>query len=240
MRYLHFGSPWVQGAMEVHRPEYLVLEYTQQMMAWKLFMQLGQDDCVANLGLGAGAVARYLLAHTPAVVDTVERNPQVTAACQMWFGLPDTERCIIVHDDAANWVQQADRQGRYRLLLADLYDANAQGPVCDSLDFYRGCHDVLTPNGLVAINLFGNHPSFEHNVRTIRQAFADNIVVLPAALAGNRIALGFRKDTLRGVTTADVMQQAGRLAKQFGYPAQEWARSCLQQLRARDPAPEMR
>ena len=32
-RYLHFGSPWIQGAMKVGRPFELVLEYPRQMMA---------------------------------------------------------------------------------------------------------------------------------------------------------------------------------------------------------------
>ena len=36
-RYLHFGSPWIQGAMKVRRPYELVLEYPRQMMAVGLF-----------------------------------------------------------------------------------------------------------------------------------------------------------------------------------------------------------
>lgn len=239
VRYLHFGSPWVQGAMQLRRPDYLMLEYTRQMMAWKLFAELNHKDLVANLGLGAGALVRHLLAHTPAVVETVERNPQVTAACELWFGLPDTDRCIVVHEDAADWVQRLDRQNRYRLLLVDLYDANAQGPVCDSPEFYQGCHDVLTEDGLMVVNLFGNHPSFERNLFTIKDAFADRAVVLPASRAGNRIVLAFRTSTLRGITTADVLERADRLAKQFGYPAHEWARSSLQQLRPGDSASDI-
>ncbi len=32
VRYLHFGSPWVQGAMRIARPWSLELEYTRDMM----------------------------------------------------------------------------------------------------------------------------------------------------------------------------------------------------------------
>lgn len=37
IRYLHFGTEWVQGAMLIRDPARLVLEYTAQMMAWLLF-----------------------------------------------------------------------------------------------------------------------------------------------------------------------------------------------------------
>ena len=32
VRYLHFGSAWIQGAMRIARPWALELEYTRQMM----------------------------------------------------------------------------------------------------------------------------------------------------------------------------------------------------------------
>ena len=39
IRYLHFGSPWVQGAMDIKRPDRLVLSYVEDMMAWLLFLE---------------------------------------------------------------------------------------------------------------------------------------------------------------------------------------------------------
>lgn len=38
VRYLHFGTEWVQGAMRLRKPESIELEYAQQMMAWLLFL----------------------------------------------------------------------------------------------------------------------------------------------------------------------------------------------------------
>jgi len=38
VRYLHFGSPWIQGAMRLRRPFDLELDYVRHMMAWLLFM----------------------------------------------------------------------------------------------------------------------------------------------------------------------------------------------------------
>ncbi|MCR2251127.1 hypothetical protein NSX19_24085, partial [Salmonella enterica] len=39
VRYLHFNTEWVQGAMRIKTPAELVLEYTSQMMAWLLFLE---------------------------------------------------------------------------------------------------------------------------------------------------------------------------------------------------------
>ncbi|NCW98692.1 MAG: hypothetical protein EBW71_06870, partial [Betaproteobacteria bacterium] len=57
VRYLHFGTPWIQGAMRIRVPHRLVLDYTQDMMAWLMLMSV--PDRVLHLGLGAGACVRF-------------------------------------------------------------------------------------------------------------------------------------------------------------------------------------
>ena len=36
VRYLHLGTPWVQGAMRIRQSLKLELDYVQRMMAWML------------------------------------------------------------------------------------------------------------------------------------------------------------------------------------------------------------
>jgi spermidine synthase len=88
IRYLHFNSEWIQGAMSVARPSELVLAYTRQMMAWLLFLAPRARDHIGILGLGAGSLLRFVLKHTPAQVSTVERNTQVTAMCRAFSACP--------------------------------------------------------------------------------------------------------------------------------------------------------
>ena len=40
VRYLHLGTPWVQGSMMVDQPYDIHLDYVQRMMAWLLFVPL--------------------------------------------------------------------------------------------------------------------------------------------------------------------------------------------------------
>ena len=52
VRYLHFGTEWVQGAMRLSKPDAIELEYAQQMMAWLLFLDPASrpDFHVVQLG----------------------------------------------------------------------------------------------------------------------------------------------------------------------------------------------
>lgn len=76
IRYLHFGTEWVQGAMLIRDPARLVLEYTAQMMAWLLFLEPPREQSIGLLGLGAGSLARFCLKHTRSPVTVVEWNPR--------------------------------------------------------------------------------------------------------------------------------------------------------------------
>lgn len=227
IRYLHFSTKWVQGAMRVAKPADLVLTYTAQMMAWLLFLAPRQDDTVAVLGLGAGSLTRFCLKHMPGEVVTVEWNPRVTAICQMYFRLPGLDRAPVVHADAAKWVADPAQVGRARAMMVDLYDAHARGPVRDSVPFYRDCRRVLTEQaGVLTVNLFGNHESFPRNIDNLHQAFDERVVLLPEIDEGNRIAIAFTGPRL-ALTVEMLLSRAEIVQACYGVPALRWARSLL-------------
>jgi spermidine synthase len=227
IRYLHFCTEWVQGAMRVSKPAELVLTYTAQMMAWLLFLAPRQDDTVAVLGLGAGSLTRFCLKHMTGEVVTVEWNPRVTAICQMYFRLPGLDRAPVVHADAAEWVADPVQTGRACAMMVDLYDAHARGPVRDSVVFYRDCRRVLTEEaGVLTVNLFGNHESFPRNIDNLHQAFAGRVVVLPAIDEGNQIAIAFTGPPLV-LTVKMLLIRAEIVQACYGVPALRWARSLL-------------
>lgn len=226
IRYLHFGSEWVQGAMRIKDPAELVLEYTSQMMAWLLFLEPPREQSIGLLGLGAGSLTRFCLKHTRSQLDVVEWNPQVTAVCQMFFKLPTPARLSVHHEDAALWVANPENIGRSPVLMVDLYDAKAEGPVRDSVSFYRDCRRVLGDVGVLVVNLFGRHESFDHNIENIRKAFDDRVALLPEIDAGNQIVLAFTGPALT-VTPAELLRRAEDVESRYGLPARRWARSLI-------------
>jgi len=226
IRYLHFGTEWVQGAMWVIKRADLVLEYTAQMMAWLLFLQPQRTQPIGMLGLGAGSLARFCLKHLAHPVQVVEWNPQVTIACEMYFKLPRPARLLIDHEDAGIWVEDPQHHGLHAALMVDIYDADARGPVRDSLDFYLNCKNVLADIGVLTVNLFGAHASYARNIRNLSEAFEGRILTLPQIDAGNQVVLAFKGPELR-VSVEQLLERAGQVEATYHLPARRWARSLI-------------
>jgi len=231
VRYLHFDSPWIQGAMEVKKPNKLVLTYTEQMMAWLLFLQPDNDLTIGQLGLGAASLTRFCYRHLPNPLVVVERNPSVVRVCEQYFRLPQHDRLTVVVDDAGKWVIDPDNSQTLSVLMVDLYDTDALGPVCDSLDFYQGCFDCLAAPGVLSVNLFGHHESFRRNLKRLQTVFEDRLILLPPVDEGNQIVIAFKGPELTA-SRSDLMQRAQWLEKTYKLPAKRWANSigCVEGL----------
>ena len=221
VRFLHFGTEWVQGAMRLARPDTIELEYAQQMMAWSLFIEA--PLAIAQLGLGAAALTRFCRKHYPkARVTAVELNPAVVVAARTMFGLHDDDaRLAIRIEDAETYVHDADVQGTLDALQVDLYDATARGPVLESAAFYAACRRCLRWPGVLTVNLFGVHASFARNLRSLDAAFDGRIVALPEVHAGNRVALAFNGPPL-DVPWLLMHERAAVVASRLGLPTSRW------------------
>ncbi len=226
IRYLHFGTPWIQGAMRLSKPHDLVLTYTQQMMSWLLFHEAHESDHIAFLGLGSASLLRFCMRNTPSQLTSVEINSQVIAMCRAFFRLPENERSCVEQADAQEWVQNPQNYDQFQIMMIDLYDARAQGPVCSSLEFYQGCYRTLGDHGIASINLFGSHPSFERNLTNIREIFKGQVLVLPEIEEGNTVVLAFKGRGLE-TTTQQLLDRADSVQRDFKLPARRWVKTLL-------------
>lgn len=239
VRYLHLGTPWVQGAMQIRRPRAIALDYVQRMMAWLLWRpEAALDDGLAvQFGLGAAAITRFthqvLKWHTTAV----ELNPAVIAACRRWFRLPeDGERLRVVQADAAHWARTADDcRGRVGALCIDLYDHDAAAPVLDDEAFYADCRALLAADGVMTVNLFGRRASFARSMARIAAAFGqDRLWHLAPTREGNTIAVATHTAGLPDAAT--LRARAANIEARYGLPARRWLR-LLQAWRSAGPTP---
>ncbi|WP_347554743.1 spermidine synthase [Robbsia sp. KACC 23696] len=224
VRFLHFGTEWVQGAMRLRKPYDLELEYAQQMMAWLLFLDAPTQ--ITQLGLGSASLTKWCHRFLPkSHVEAVELNASVVVAARSMFGLPDDDaRLAVVQADAWDYVHDAANGGRVGVLQVDLYDATARGPVLDSAAFYRACRLSLTTPGMLTVNLFGDHPSFARNMRNLEAAFDGRVIALPIVHDGNRIALAFSGPPLSFPWS--FLEERGKLLqKTTSLPAISWVRA---------------
>ncbi len=226
VRYLHFGTEWVQGAMRLSKPDAIELEYAQQMMAWMLFLDPNArpDFHVVQLGLGAAALTKFCHRQlAPVQVTAVELNPSVIVAARSMFGMPfDDARLSVLEQDAYDWVMDASHHSTVDALQIDLYDATARGPVLDTPAFYKACRQVLRSPGVMTINLFGDHTSFPRNIERICDAFDNRVLVFPEVHDGNVIALAFNGPPLQ-VSWEAVQERAAALQASLKLPTKGWA-----------------
>jgi spermidine synthase len=219
VRYLHFGTEWIQGGMRIARPYTLELEYQRQMMAVGLF--LPQPARIVQLGLGAAALTKFCYRHLPeAEIVAVEISREVITTARAWFCLPaDESRLSIVEADARDYLGEPGHRGRADWLQVDLYDAAARGPVHDDVEFYRLCRRALRRPGIACFNLFGR--GFDASFRAILAAFDDRALVLPEVDEGNRIVLAVAGGDI-DVAFAVLYHRARQLESDWGLPARRW------------------
>ncbi|HEX8602833.1 MAG TPA: spermidine synthase [Pseudoduganella sp.] len=221
VRYLHFGTEWVQGAMRIRKPDWPELEYAQQMLAWMLWN--AAPRAVAQLGLGTAALTKFCYKAFPeAQVTAVELNPHVIAICQSMFKLPPSDtRLHVLEMDALDFVNDPANHGTLDALQVDLYDATARGPVLDSAEFYAACNACLAADGIMTVNLFGDHPSYARNLKAMKFAFAQ-VLSLPEVHDGNVVALAFKR--ARALDIPALEARAAEIHAQTKLPAKSWVK----------------
>jgi len=223
IRYLHFGSELIQGAMRIRDPNEIYLEYNQQMMAWLLFLESKSGMRVAQLGLGTGALTKFTHLHCPAVKSTVvELNPAVIVAARSMFSMPDDDRRLeTLQIDAKIFVESSQYQNRFDAIQVDLYDAICDGPSASTLAFYQGCYNILKSPGVMTVNLFSRHKSFKVNLQNICEAFNNRVLLFPESHDCNVVAIGFKGPKLEA-EWKDVSRRAKLIKEKTDLPTNKW------------------
>jgi spermidine synthase len=223
IRFLHFGSRWVQGAMRLSDPVALELAYVKDMMAWLLFLE--PPPRILQLGLGAASLTKFCHRHCQASeITVVEISRVVIAAAHQWFKLPLPDpRLAIVRADAGIYLARPRVKEQFGVIQVDLYDQDAAGPVLDSEAFYSHCHAALAMPGVMTVNLFGRHASFDRSLRRIRRVF-DQVFTLAPRDEGNLVVLALKGPPLR-VTSKDLFARAASIQARYSLPAKGWAKT---------------
>lgn len=226
VRYLHFGSEWVQGSMRLDAPFEIELEYVQRMMAWLLFVEPASvaGRHAMQLGLGAASLTKFCRRRLRMRTTAIELNPQVVAACRAWFKLPaDDAQLQVVVADAANEVRKREWLGTVDALQVDLYDDDAAAPVLDSADFYADCRQLLAEDGCMTVNLFGRCASFEQSLEKIAAAFGQDAVwAFKPTREGNTVVLAQR--TPQRPRREHLVDRAQAIQSRWGLTALKWLR----------------
>jgi spermidine synthase len=180
VRFLHFGSEWVQGAMRIARPYALELEYTREMMACVLLRSdPGWPTRVLQVGLGAGSLTKFWHRYFPETMQTVvEINPAVVAMAYQSFRLPRNDaRIDICTADGVAWMNESKQ--KFDCIMVDGYDQHARFGALGTSAFYQDCRARLTKRGLLVLNLFGRSRGYRQQLDALREVFNGRVLALP-------------------------------------------------------------
>jgi len=190
VRYLHFGSHWIQGAMRIARPWALELDYTRDMMVPLLLRpQRTWPKNVLQVGLGAASLTKFLYRHRPhAKQVVVEISPDVVTAAWQFFKLPDDNARLTI-DVGDGHAYMAASRARFDLILVDGFDAKGRAGMLDTVPFYCNCRARLADDGILVANLLSRRRGAAPGLAPIREAFEERVLALPPCEAGNTIVM---------------------------------------------------
>lgn len=192
IRSMHLGSPTIQSSMKVKDPYALVLAYSWGAMSSLLFKP--DITRLTLVGLGGGSIAKYVWKFCPQIQQTViELNPQVIQVARSHFFVPDDdERLTIIEGDGIAYIQQ--HLGGTDWLMMDAFGSNGLPPDFCTQSFFDDCAEALTPNGLLAINLWGSDKRFDIYMQRMEQSFDGRVLMMPTGKPGNIIVFGLKPE----------------------------------------------
>jgi spermidine synthase len=225
IRYLHFGTDWVQGAMRLSKPNRLVLVYTQAMLSFLLFRAAPRS--VLMIGLGAASLVRYFRNEMPdAHVTVIEINRDVVQVAHQFFRLPqDDDRLDVQVGNGFHYVQQTSLQ--FDAIFVDGYDHRARPGRLESLEFYRACRARLAPQGVLVANVFGRVRGHGQTKRHLRETFGSGVVLLPSTDSKNVLVSAFA-DPPAPVSVAQLRHRAAELKESYDLPFVKWVHALQQ------------
>ena len=167
-RRLQFSDDALQSKMRLDDPQALIAPYTRQMLSCLLF---DPDPAhVLLIGLGGGSQAKFCYRYLPrARITAVEIDARVIALRERFEVPADDARFRVVHDEGARYLAHTEEP--VDAILVDAFDAEGVSPALASPAFFRDVARVLTPAGVLVMNLHGDPQRFGDHLQHARAAF---------------------------------------------------------------------
>lgn len=208
------GDEAVQSRLDLAAPHTLASPYARGMFASYLYQP--QPRRVLIVGLGGGAMVRFLTHHEPALtIDAVEIDPAVVRLADQYFGVRSAGPVRVHTADAVAFIESA--ADRYDLILMDAFlrpsaatDPTGVPSGLKTRAFLQRLKSVLAPGGVVAFNM-NEHDRMADDIAAVREVFGP-VAVYRCPPAANKVVVA-AADGLPG--DPEIHARAGRLGTRF-------------------------
>ena len=207
----------VETLIDLREPHVLQHAYSRAVMAGLLYRP--EISSCLLIGLGGGAIVRFLNHHFPRLrLDVVEIDPVVVRVAREFFGATEAPGTRIHVADGRDFLERSP--ARYDLILIDAHlhpdartDSTGHPLSLKSAPFYRSVRERLHAGGIVMFNIIGGRDSDAY-VEDIRKAFGAIDIYRPAG-AGNVIVFASAREAFPGED--DLRARAQAFDRRGGY-----------------------
>lgn len=148
------GQFFLQSRLNLKTREAPVLIYSKMMLASLLFQS--SPKRILMLGLGGGSISNVLHHVFPEThIDVVEVDSHVIDTCKRFFYLRESENYKVHAMDARIFIQSQIGKSNYDLIFLDAFKSGSVPFHLKTGEFYQEIRKVLSPQGVVASNLYG-------------------------------------------------------------------------------------
>ena len=173
------GREAVQTRVNLSAPHTLVAPYARGMFVSYLYQP--HPRRVLVIGLGGGAMVRFLTHHEPDVqVDAVEIDPAVVRIANEYFGVRSEGNVRIHTGDAVQFVESTPE--RYDVIFMDAFlrpsddtDTTGVPTRLKTIEFLRHLKKTLNPGGVVAFNV-NEHDRMAGDIAAVTAAFGHAVL----------------------------------------------------------------
>ena len=191
LRWMMSEDGVLHGAMSLKEPCLPLVPYVRSMLIAQMLKP--EATKVLNLGLGTGAIERYIGEVCPHVkLTTVEISQTRVEQTKRYFHLRPSSSSSIVVQDASNFMsRKIPEQG---IIYCDLFDVRSNYNTIFSNDFVNNLWEKLSKNGLIAINyVLEDQKKLINTLVILRKIFAATAIIDIEDHA-NIVILAFKAD----------------------------------------------
>ena len=151
---------FLQSRIDIHQPHSPVLVYSKMIFSSLLFQPRPRRVLVIGLG---GSVLPICLArwYPNCGIDVVEVDPKVIALSRKYFFLKTSPQLQVFEEDGRLFLQRS--RGPYDLIILDAFKSGSIPFHLKTVEFYREAAAALSPDGILATNLYGKSNTLKPN-----------------------------------------------------------------------------
>jgi len=183
------GDFFLQSRMDMDWPNSLILVYSRMILVSLLFCP--RPRRILCIGLGAGVLPRCL-SHwfQDLSIDVVEIDPTVVQFARRYFDFKESENCRVHIEDGRLFLKNRPSQESYDIIFLDAFKSGSVPFHLKTREFYQEVQEVLTPDGLLASNLYGKSNSLKSSDEKTFLSHFDQVYVFedPAQVATVSVA----------------------------------------------------